>query len=92
MAEVLMKVRKVLEVDALGLGQKIKQARKGDPRTLTELAAAAGMTTANWYVIEAEEIKALPVETLERIQQVLGVDFGVSFDEGHQTLTAGGAR
>jgi hypothetical protein len=37
------------------------------------------MTTMNWYRIEAEETKALPIETLRRIEDVLGMDFGVQF-------------
>ncbi len=76
---VLMKVRQVKEIEAQGLGQKIKKARKKDQRPLTELAAIAEMTTANWYAIESEEIKSLPEETLRRIEKVLGVDFGVHF-------------
>lgn len=80
MAKTLMRVRKTIDIDVPGLGQRIREvrkARKSDSRSLTELAAAAGMTTANWYAIEAEEIKALPIETLRRIEEVLGVDFGV---------------
>lgn len=86
----LMKVRQITDVEAPNLGQKIRTARKADARSLTELAAAAGMTTANWYVIEAEEIKALPVETLRKIESVLGTSFGVEFDDCDRTLTAEG--
>lgn len=77
-----MRVRKTIDVDIPGLGARIRESRKKDSRSLTMLAAAAGMTTANWYVIESEEIKALPSETLQRIEEVLGVDFGVRFEEG----------
>jgi hypothetical protein len=73
-----MKVRRIIEVEVPGLGQRIKRARKMDPRPLTYLAAAAEMTTANWYAIEAEDIKSLPVETLRKIEQVLEIDLGVS--------------
>lgn len=79
MGKPYMRVRKTIDVDAPSLGAKIREARKADPRTLTQLAAASGMTTANWYVIEGEEIKALPEETLRRIEEVLGVDFGIEF-------------
>ncbi len=71
-----MKVSRTIHVDAPGLGQRIKEARKADYRTITKLAAAADMTTANWYAIEGEAIKALPIETLHRIEKMLGVDFG----------------
>jgi len=81
MSKLSMKVRKVIDVDIPNLGDKIKDARKADSRSLTQLAAAAGMTTANWYTIEAEEIKALPAETLQRIEEVLGISFGARFEE-----------
>lgn len=69
-----------MDKEVPGLGQRIKDIRKADSRSLTRLAADAGMTTANWYAIESEEIKALPIETLRRIEEVLGVDLGVHFD------------
>ncbi|HEY9628848.1 MAG TPA: helix-turn-helix transcriptional regulator [Coleofasciculaceae cyanobacterium] len=72
-----MKVRKVIEGSFPGLGAKIKQARESDTRSLIEICALIGMTTANWYKIEAEETKALPLETLRRIEEVLGINFGV---------------
>jgi transcriptional regulator with XRE-family HTH domain len=72
-----MKVQKVTEIDVPGLGQQIKQARESDGRKLTRICAEVGMTTANWYKIEGEDTKALPLETLRRIEEVLGVNFGV---------------
>jgi len=81
MSKLSMRVRKVIDVDIPNLGAKIKDARKADSRSLTQLAAAAGMTTANWYAIEGEEIKALPAETLQRIEEVLGISFGARFEE-----------
>lgn len=81
MLATLMKIRKCIEVDApVGLGAQIKKAREADPRALTQLAALAGMTAANWYRIEAEETKVLPLETLRKIEEVLGVNFGVEFN------------
>ncbi|MBN3950107.1 MAG: XRE family transcriptional regulator [Nostoc sp. NMS7] len=35
------------------------------------------MSVANWYAIEQEWIKVLPLPTLRRIEQVLGIEFGV---------------
>ncbi|MBD2076317.1 helix-turn-helix transcriptional regulator [Phormidium sp. FACHB-592] len=77
----------VLDVDVVrsqkitvpALGDKIKAARKADSRTLSAIAAAAGMSTQNWYRIE-EERQTLPEETLRLIESVLGTDFGVKFD------------
>lgn len=75
-----MKVKKVLEIDVPGLGSRIRQARETDSRSLAEICRQVGMTTMNWYRIENEETKALPIETLQSIEEVLGVDFGVKFD------------
>lgn len=77
MSEILMKVRKVIEQDFPGLGVRIRQARESDDRPLTEICALVGMTTANWYKIESEETKSLPLETLRRIEEVLNTSFGV---------------
>lgn len=72
-----MKVKKVIEIEVPELGKRIKKAREANKRSLTDLCAAAGMTTANWYRIESEDTKSLPIETLRKIEDVLGVDFGV---------------
>ena len=76
-----MKVRKIIEVEVPGLGDRIRKIREADSRSLAEICRQIPMTTMNWYRIEAEETKALPIETLKRIEEVLGVDFGVKFDE-----------
>lgn len=76
-----MKVRKIIELEVPGLGDRVRQARIADNRSLAEICRQIPMTTMNWYRIEAEETKALPIETLRRIEEVLGVDFGVKFDD-----------
>lgn len=79
-----MKVRRVTDIDVPGLGAQIKRAREAFLRdsdmTLTQVCASIGMTTANWYRIEAEDAKSIPLDTLRKMEQVLGVDFGVVFD------------
>lgn len=75
-----MKVSRTTVVDVPGLGERIKRARKADPRSLVQICGLIDITPANWYKIEAEETKVLPIETLRRIEDVLGVDFGVSFE------------
>jgi transcriptional regulator with XRE-family HTH domain len=74
-----VKVERTQLVDVPGLGAKIKAARESSDRPLRSLADEAGMTTANWYRIENEEVKRLPEQTLRKIEAVLGVDFGVVF-------------
>ena len=68
------------EIDVPGLGQRIRDARHESGRTITQLAAEADISVANWYAIEQERIKVLPITTLRRIEQVLGIDFGVNVD------------
>ncbi|WP_242038014.1 MULTISPECIES: helix-turn-helix domain-containing protein [Nostocales] len=73
--QLLMKVGWEIEVPELG--QRIRDARHESGRTITQLAAEADISVANWYAIEQERIKVLPIATLRRIEQVLGVEFGV---------------
>lgn len=76
MKQAIMQIERRTLTDAPGLGKRIKEARKASPRTLKALAEAAGMHPVNWYRIE-EEKQVLPIETLRKIEAVLGVDFGV---------------
>ena len=74
-----MQIVKTVVKEAPGLEEKIKQARLNDRRTLTKICAEAGMSTQNWYRIESGA-QAIPIETLEKMQSALGVDFGVRFE------------
>lgn len=75
-SQVLMKVS-LEPIDVPDLGQRIRDARHKTDRTITQLAAEADISVANWYAIEQERVKVLPITTLRRIEQVLGVSFGV---------------
>ena len=72
-----MKVVKTIEADFPGLGERIKEAREKDRRPLTTICNEMGMSAMNWYRIEKEEAKSLPLETLRRIEKVLDIDLGV---------------
>jgi transcriptional regulator with XRE-family HTH domain len=76
-----MKVRRTIDIEIPGLGKRIRQAREADKRSLAEICRQIPMTTMNWYKIESEETKALPIETLQRIEEVLKVDFSINFYE-----------
>lgn len=77
----VVKVRRSIDVEAKGLGGKIKQARKADGRPVEVLASEAEMSRAYWHDIEAERIRdALPEETLRKIERVLNIDLGVKFN------------
>ena len=77
-SQILMKVG--LEINVPELGQRIRDARHKTGRTITQLAAEADISVANWYAIEQERVKVLPLTTLRRIEQVLKIDFGVNWD------------
>ena len=66
-------------IDVPGLGAKIKEVRETDSRSLKAIYEAVGMSQMNWYRIE-EEKQSLPLETLRKIEEVLGVDFGVNLE------------
>lgn len=76
-----MKVFRTRSIEVEGLGQEIKNARLKDHRPLTQICSLAEMTTANWYRIEAEKNESLPEDTLRKIEEILGVDFGIQFEE-----------
>jgi transcriptional regulator with XRE-family HTH domain len=76
-----VKVVRTLELEVPDLGKRIREARKADGRSVTEIAAAAGMSVQNWYRIE-DERQSLPEDTLRLIEKVLNIDFGVKFPSG----------
>lgn len=75
----LMKVRQVVKIDVPGLGKRIKEAREADRRSLAVICREVGMTTANWYRIEMEK-QEVPLATLQRMEEVLGVSFGITLE------------
>ncbi|MBD6620881.1 helix-turn-helix transcriptional regulator [Komarekiella sp. 'clone 1'] len=79
-----MKVRRIikLEVDVPGLGERIKQAREARGRPVTQMAKEVGISRNYWYQLEAEAVLGgVAEETLRKIEEVLGVDLGVQFDD-----------
>jgi transcriptional regulator with XRE-family HTH domain len=64
-----------------GLGQKIKEARERDERTLTQICRQCGLSRSYWYQLEAEDLRSAATEdVIRKIEAVLGVDLGVSFE------------
>jgi predicted transcriptional regulator len=74
-----MKVYKEVSIEVKDLGQKIRKVREADPRSLTTICELIDMARTNWYDIE-KEAQSIPLETLRKIETVLGVDFGVNLD------------
>ena len=81
MPKTLMKVRKTIDIEVENLGEAIREARKLDKRSLADICKLVNMTPSNWSRIEKEQTKALPLETLRKIEEVLNVDFGVKFND-----------
>lgn len=63
-----------LSVDIPNLGSRIKQVREAKNMSPTQLAALAGMSSANLYRIESETTKSIPRETLKALAQALETD------------------
>lgn len=61
MIQTAVRVTKELGIEVPGLGEKIRQARLGDRRSLKDICDAVGMSTMNWYRIEKEK-QSLPLE------------------------------
>ncbi len=63
-----------LSVEIPNLGNRIKAIREKKQMSPTQLAALAGMSTANLYRIESETTKSVPRETLKAISTALETD------------------
>lgn len=70
-----VKVKRTVEVNVDGLGEMIRQAR--GERTITEVSKLANMSRKGWHDIEAEKAPAVKIETLQKMEAVLGVSFNV---------------
>lgn len=76
----IMRIRQVKEVDIEGLGDRIKQARLNAKKSLEQICDEVGVSRTYWYDIEKETLKgALSIDNLRKIEQVLGIEFGVEF-------------
>lgn len=70
-----------IHIDIPQLGDRIKKARMEDSRSLLAICQKIEMTPQNWYGIEKEVNKAIPLQTFFRICSVLGKDFGVDLEK-----------
>ena len=79
----LVQVKRVVETvgDFPGLGKRIQDAREKDSRSLSEICRQSGISRSYWYQIEGEDLRSPATEEIIRkIENVLGVDLGVTFD------------
>lgn len=79
-----LQVKRVKEVvrEFPGLGQRIRQARERDIRSLSEICREYGISRSYWYQLEAEDLRSPATEDIIRkIEKALSVDLGVQFDD-----------
>jgi transcriptional regulator with XRE-family HTH domain len=79
-----LQVKRVKEIvgDFPGLGQRIRQAREQDGRSLTEICRESGISRSYWYQLEGEDLRSPATEeVIRKIERALGVDLGVGFDD-----------
>lgn len=72
-----LQVKRVREIvcDFPGLGQRIRQARGQDGRSLTEICRTSGISRSYWYQLEGEDLRSpAKEEVIRKIEQALGVD------------------
>jgi transcriptional regulator with XRE-family HTH domain len=77
----VVEIRRYQSIEVKDLGKKLKAAREKDTRSVQVLATLAGISMGYWYQIENEERKWISEEIVRSIESVLGVDFGVKFDD-----------
>lgn len=77
-----MRVRQVREIEVRGLGERIRQARLIQNKSLEQICDEVGISRTYWYDIEKETLKgALSIENLRKIEKTLGIDLGVCFND-----------
>lgn len=65
----------IIKVTVPALGKQIKQQRVAAGLSPARVAAAAGMSVSNLYLIESGKALSLPEETLKRLSNAIGYDF-----------------
>ncbi|OYE02212.1 transcriptional regulator [Nostoc sp. 'Peltigera membranacea cyanobiont' 232] len=84
---VLMRVTFTFNREFPGLGQKIKELREASSKSLTLLAAEAGISVTHWNRIENERVQYVPIETLRGIEKALGTNLGVKYEDEEQKIS-----
>jgi len=75
------KVRRVVDKEFNGLGERLRKAREKDARSLETLCAAVGISRGYWYEIEGERLRGVILEeVIRKIEEVLDVDLEVQFE------------
>lgn len=73
-------MRVTFSKDFPGLGEQIREYRLSSSKSITQLAAEAGISVPHWNRIENEKVQELPLATLRGIERALGIKLGVDID------------
>lgn len=79
-----VEVKRVIETvqSFPGLGERIKQARERDSRSLSQICRDCGISRAYWYQLESEDLRSPATEEIIRkIESALNVDLEVRFEK-----------
>lgn len=76
----IVKVRRYQEIEVPNFGERLRQARIDDGRSVQVLATFAGISVGYWYQLEKEDREWISEEVLRAIETVLSVSFGAQFD------------
>lgn len=75
-----VRVRRIQEIEVVGLGDRIKAARLVSEKSLEWLCGEVGVSRTYWYDVEKETLKGtLSIENLRKIEAALGIDLEVRF-------------
>ena len=75
-----MKVRRVQEVNIADLPQQIRQAREAKGMSILKLHKVSGISRLSLSKFESGDVVAIAYPTLQKLEQVLEVDFGIEFE------------
>ena len=77
-----VKVRKIIkkEIEIQDLPKLIAQAQKDSGRSISEVCRSLEMSSTYWYRLINGREEAIALETLIKIEELLGVNFGVNFE------------
>jgi transcriptional regulator with XRE-family HTH domain len=75
-----MKVRRTQEVDIVDLPQRIREAREAKGLSILGLQKVSGINRTSLSKFESGDVVAIAYPTLQKLEQVLEVDFGIEFE------------
>ena len=74
-----LRIRKIEEITVDGLGLQIKEARKASTKSLATILKEVGLSRKYWMDVENGTVSGtLSIENLEKIENALGVSFGIT--------------